>query len=76
MFPTCKNSQKRVKNQKSTDKHLSFDGLIQECIDLSNIYSAVLITWNPRKSLNSPTDGMPKHVFKFYTYKEKNWFHQ
>ena len=41
MFPTCKNSQKRVKNQKSTDKHLSFDGLIQEDIDLSDIYLAV-----------------------------------
>ena len=38
MFPTCKNSQKRVKNQKSTDKHLSFDGLIQEDIDLSDMY--------------------------------------
>ena len=25
MFPTCKNSQKWVKNQKSTDKHSSFD---------------------------------------------------
>ena len=41
MFPTCKNSQKRVKNQKSTDKHLSFDGLIQEDKDLSDIYLAV-----------------------------------
>ena len=41
MFPTCKNSQKRVKNQKSTDKHSSFDGLIQEHIDLSDIYLAV-----------------------------------
>jgi hypothetical protein len=30
MFPTGKNSQKWVKIQKSTDKHLSFDGLIQE----------------------------------------------
>ena len=30
MFPTCKNSQKWVKVQKSTDKHSSFDGLIQE----------------------------------------------
>ena len=42
MFPTRKNSQKRVKNQKSTDKHSSFDGLIQEDIDLSDIYLAVL----------------------------------
>ena len=43
MFPNCKNSQKRVKNQKSTDKHLSFDGLIQEDIDLSDIYLAVTV---------------------------------
>ena len=43
MFPTCKNSQKRVKNQKSTDKHSSFDGLIQEDIDLSDIYLAVCL---------------------------------
>jgi hypothetical protein len=42
MFPTCKNSQKRVKNQKSTDKNLSFDDLIQEDVDLSDIYLAVL----------------------------------
>ena len=41
MFPTCKNSQKRVKNQKSTDKHSSFDGLIQEDTDLSDIYLAI-----------------------------------
>jgi len=41
MFPTCENSQKKVKNQKSTDKHSSFDGLIQEDIDLSDIYLAV-----------------------------------
>ena len=44
MFPTCNNSQKRVKNQKSTDKHSSFDGLIQEDIDLSDIYLAVSIS--------------------------------
>ena len=37
MFPTCKNSQKWGKNQKSTDKHSSFDGLIQEDIDLLDI---------------------------------------
>ena len=43
MFPACKNSQKRVKNQKSTDKHSSFDGLIQEDIDLSDIHLAVSI---------------------------------
>ena len=47
MFPTCKNSQKRVENQKSTDKYLSFDGLIQEDIDLSDIYLAV------RKSMSN-----------------------
>ena len=41
MLPTCKKSQKWVKNQKPTDKHLSFDGLIQEDIDLSDIYLAV-----------------------------------
>ena len=41
MFPTCKDSQKQVKNQKSTDKHSSFDGLILENIDLSDIYLAV-----------------------------------
>ena len=42
MFPTHKNRQKRVKNQKSRDKHSSFDGLIQEDIDLSDIYYAVI----------------------------------
>ena len=35
MFPTCKNIQK-------WDKHSSFDGLIQEDIDRSDIYLAVL----------------------------------
>jgi hypothetical protein len=44
MFPTCKNSQKQVKNQKSTDKHLSFDDLIQEDIALSDIYLAVNVS--------------------------------
>ena len=34
--------KKQVKNQKSTDKHSSFDGFIQEDIDLSDIYSAGL----------------------------------
>ena len=38
MFPTRKSSQKRVKIQKSTDNHSSFDGIIQENIDLSDIY--------------------------------------
>ena len=41
MFPSCKNSQKWVKNQKSTDQHLSLDDLFQEDIDLSDIYLAV-----------------------------------
>ena len=41
MFPTCKNSQKQVKNQKSANK------LIQEDIDLSDIYLAVLQTLFP-----------------------------
>ena len=42
MFPTLNHlRQKRVKIQKSTDKHSLFDGLIQEDIDLSDIYSAV-----------------------------------
>ena len=35
MFPTYKNSQKQVKNQKSTDKHSPFDGLVQEDISLA-----------------------------------------
>ena len=43
MFPTRKNSKKRVKIQKPTDNHLSFDGLIQENIDLSDIYLAVCL---------------------------------
>ena len=38
LFPTRKNSQKGVKIQKSTDNHLSFDGMIQENIDLSDIH--------------------------------------
>ena len=38
MFPTLKNSQKWVKIQKSTDNHSAFDGMIQENIDLSDIY--------------------------------------
>ena len=33
--------EKRIKNHKSTDKHSSFDGLIQEYIDLSDTYLAV-----------------------------------
>ena len=32
------NRQKRVKIQKSTDNHSSFDGIIQENINLSGIY--------------------------------------
>ena len=38
MRPTWKNSQKQVKKQKSKDKHSSFDGLVQENTDLSDIY--------------------------------------
>ena len=38
MFLTRQNSQKWVKIQKSTDNHLSFDGIIQENVDLSDIY--------------------------------------
>ena len=41
MFPTSKNSQKWVKIHKSIDKHLSFDGLIEEDIGLSDIFLAV-----------------------------------
>ena len=37
-----KNSQKWVKIRKPTDNNSSFDGMIQEYIDLSNIYQAVL----------------------------------
>ena len=51
MFTACKNSQKWVKNQKSTDKHSSFDGLIQEDIDLSDIYLAVIGVWLKSKLL-------------------------
>ena len=51
MFPTCKNSQKWVENQKSTDKHSSLDGLIQEDIDLSDIYLAVHILFQEDISL-------------------------
>ena len=39
--PNTQEQSKWVKNQKSTDKHSSFDGLIQEDIYLSNIYLAV-----------------------------------
>jgi hypothetical protein len=39
MFPTCKNGQKQVKNQELTDKNLLFDGLIQENIGLSDLFS-------------------------------------
>ena len=41
LFPTCKNSQKRAKNQKSTDKYSSFDGLLQEDIDQFYIFLPV-----------------------------------
>ena len=39
--PNMQEQSKGGKNQKSTDKHSPFDGLIQEDIDLSNIYLAV-----------------------------------
>ena len=41
MFPKYKDSQRWLKNQKSTDKRSSFDGLIQEDVDLSDIHLAV-----------------------------------
>ena len=41
IFPTSKNSQKWIKIQKLTDNYWSFDGKIQENIDLSDIYQAV-----------------------------------
>ena len=52
MFPTRKYSQKRVKIQKSTDNHSSFDGIIQESIDQYDIYEAVInITFNHKQYL-------------------------
>lgn len=39
--PNTQEQSKTGKNQKSTDKHSSFAGLIQEDIDLSDIYLAV-----------------------------------
>ena len=39
--PNIQEQSKAGKNQKSIDKHLSFDGLIQEDRDLSDIYLAV-----------------------------------
>ena len=36
--PNTQKRQKGVKIQKSTDNHLSFDGMIQENIDLSDIH--------------------------------------
>ena len=38
MFPTPKNNQKQVKNQKLTYNQSTFIGLIQENIDLFDIY--------------------------------------
>ena len=40
--PNMQEQSKVGKNQKSKDKHSSFDGLIQEDIDLSDIYQAVI----------------------------------
>ena len=59
MFPTCKDSQKQVKNQKSTDKHLPFDFLIQEDIDLSDIYLAVLC----RETYKTKKKQIPKKCY-------------
>ena len=56
MFPACKNSQKWVKIQKSTDKHSPFDGLIQEVVDLSDIYLAVVCTYFEEKNNIPPND--------------------
>ena len=54
MFPTCKNSQKEVKNRKSTYKHSSFDDLMQEDMDLSDIYlcSCMRLKWLERLGLS------------------------
>ena len=41
--PNMQEQSKAGKNQKSTDKHSSFDGLIQEDIDLCDIYLAVYL---------------------------------
>ena len=60
MFPTRSNSQKRVKNQKSTDKHSSFDGLIQEDIDLSDNYLAVSLNLMQIKSYLQGHPRSPK----------------
>ena len=63
MFPSRKNSQKRVKNQKSTDKHSSFDGLIQEDIDLSDIYLAVTL-FQEGGRLCPPHYCLPTRIFR------------
>ena len=70
MSPTCKNSQKRVKYQKSTDKHSSFDGLIQEDIDLSDIYLAVslLLKKCPRKFTKNGHENSPKKSPREFTH--------
>jgi hypothetical protein len=52
MFLTRKNNQKRVKIiQTSTDNHSSFDGLIQENIDLSDIYQVVPYAFSEIKNI-------------------------
>ena len=56
MFPTYKNGQKRVKNQKQTDKHSSFDSLIQEDKDLSDINLTV-----PSKLKTSASEMISPH---------------
>ena len=47
MFPNMQetlNCKSGYKNWKSSDIHSSFDGLIQEYIDISDIYLAVCIS--------------------------------
>ena len=71
-FPTCKNSQKRVKNQKSTDKHLSFDALIQEDIDLYDIYLAVHGThWNKYVFRKADFKGQMISEYSFFSFPKK-----
>ena len=41
----ARTAKKWVKIQKSTDKHSSFDGLIQEDLDLSEIFLAITDTF-------------------------------
>ena len=56
MFPTCKIGQEQVKNQKSTVKHSSFNGSIQDDIEVSDIYLAVLNAWRLYKFIHPFTN--------------------